>query len=274
MSGCGDEADNQADDATQKTSEVDVTNVPNQQDVATAEHVPDAIEEEAVVIQTAEVVPEVKTEKAPEPQADDTPKPPAADKTEEVAESKPKVESLPEMALGKVDAPVVMINYSALTCNHCAEFHEKVLPIIKEKYIEPGLVRVIFRDFPGDQLSLMAHQLAWCRGEIKYMDFVHLLYSTQEKWLLDPDPVGAMKAIALQNGITAEQYKACIEDNEVLDRIVQTRLEGQKKYNISATPTIIINAKIHDHALSLEEFEEIVRPLLEPVLEKEVVQNG
>lgn len=176
---------------------------------------------------------------------------------------------LPEMGMGSPKAPVTIINYSSLTCGHCAQFHTAVLPKIEEKYIKPGYVRIIFRDFPGDQISINAHRLAWCKGEMKYLDFVKLLYSTQEKWLSATDPIAALKSIALQNGITAEQYEACLKDQELLDKIIQLRLEGQKKYNITATPTIIINAKIYPHALSFEEFEGIVEPLLAPALGKD-----
>ncbi|MBY0292909.1 MAG: DsbA family protein [Alphaproteobacteria bacterium] len=182
--------------------------------------------------------------------------------------------SLPEMCLGRSTAPVVVINYSSLTCTHCAQFHVAVLPQIQKNYIDPGYVRIIFRDYPGDQISLQAHQLAWCRGEIKYLDFVRLLYSTQEKWLTAPDPVAALKAIALQNGITTQQFEACVKDQELLEKIVNVRLEGQKKYNITATPTIIINSKIYPRTLTFQEFEEIVRPLLAPIREKNKTSNS
>ncbi len=184
---------------------------------------------------------------------------------------KPKLISkpLPEMSMGSSKAPVVIIVYSSLTCKHCADFHTSVLPAIEEKYISPGYVRISFRDYPGDQISLKAHQIAWSKGEMKYLDFVKLIYSTQEKWLSAPDPVAALKSIALQNGITAKQFESCLKDQELLDKIIQLRLDGQKKYNITATPTIIINAKIYPEALSLEEFEKIVSPLLALTFEKE-----
>ncbi len=184
-------------------------------------------------------------------------------------EAKPILKPLPDMSMGSKDAPIVVVNYSSLTCAHCAHFHTATLSKIEEKYIKPGYVRIIFRDFPADQLAVQAHQLAWCKGEIKYMDFVKLLYATQEKWLMAPDPLAALKTIALQNGISAEQYEACLKDQELLDKIINVRLEGQEKYNITATPTLVINAKIYPRALTFEEFEAIVRPLLEPTLEKE-----
>lgn len=196
-----------------------------------------------------------------------------AEKTSEKALTKKTVEkvaekSLPEISMGSKDAPVVMINYSSLSCGHCAHFHTDILPKVEEKYIKPGYLRIVFRDYPGDQVSLRAHQLAWCKGEMKYLDFMKILYANQEKWLLAPDPLVALKAIALQNGIPAKQFDTCLKNQELLDQIVAIRLDGQKKYNITATPTIVINAKIYQKALTLEEIADIMKPLLASSVEK------
>jgi protein-disulfide isomerase len=46
------------------------------------------------------------------------------------------------------------------------------------------------------------------------------------------------------------------------------RIDGQKKYKITATPTIVINAKIYPRTLTFKEFQEAVDPLLELKTEK------
>ncbi len=189
-------------------------------------------------------------------------------------EAKTAPKPLPEMSMGSQKAPIIMINYSSLTCAHCAHFHTDVLPKIEQKYIKPGYVRIIFRDFPGDQLSVMAHQLAWCKGEIKYFDFLKLLYANQEKWITAKDPKAALKAIAVKNGISAQQFDSCLKNQELMDKIIQVRLDGQKKYKVSATPTLVINAKIYPEALSFEDFEKIVDPLLTRTLKKVKKKKG
>ena len=45
---------------------------------------------------------------------------------------------LPELSLGKDDAPVTIVEYASLTCGHCANFHNTVFPKIKEKYVDSG----------------------------------------------------------------------------------------------------------------------------------------
>lgn len=183
-------------------------------------------------------------------------------------EEKSKEASLPEVSLGSPKAPVVVIDYASLTCHHCAQFHNDVLPEIQKNYIDPGLVRVIIRDYPGDQVSLIAHQIAWSKGEVKYLDLLKYLYSTQDEWLLASDPKAALKKIVAKKGITGEQFDKLLKDKELMDKVVRARLEGKKKYNITATPTIIINAKIYPRTLNFEEFEAIVDPLLKPTIEK------
>ena len=71
---------------------------------------------------------------------------------------------LPELVLGKEDAPVTVVEYASMTCGHCAAFHNKVLPALKEKYIDTGKVRFIMREFPLDKLAVAASMLARCAG--------------------------------------------------------------------------------------------------------------
>ena len=61
---------------------------------------------------------------------------------------------LPEMAIGPDDAPATIIEYASMTCGHCASFHNTTLPELKERYIEPGKVRFILREYPLDVVAL------------------------------------------------------------------------------------------------------------------------
>lgn len=184
----------------------------------------------------------------------------AEDESGKVSEA---VEALPEISIGKDSAPVTLIQYTAFSCSHCADFHKEVMPQIEKKYVEPGYVKVIFRDYPVDNPSLRAAQVAWCGGPLRYLDMVQLLFSTQQKWLFADDPVEELKVVAASKGIDQPHFEQCIHDGELMDKIIQIRQEGQKNYEITATPTLIINDKIIPYAMTFEEFEEAVRPLLD-----------
>ncbi len=69
-----------------------------------------------------------------------------------------------DMVIGKADAPVTLIEYASLTCPHCASFHNQVLPTVKKEYIDTGKVRMVYRDFPLDQLALTGSMLEAARA--------------------------------------------------------------------------------------------------------------
>src|SRR5689334_18125026 len=80
--------------------------------------------------------------------------------------------------LGKPDAPITLLEYASLTCPHCAHFDTEVLPKLKEKWIDTGKVKLIYRDFPLDDAALKAAQLAECSGNERYFAMLDLIFAS------------------------------------------------------------------------------------------------
>ncbi len=57
-----------------------------------------------------------------------------------------KTEGLPDLTIGSDTAKVTIVEYASMTCGHCMAFHTKVFPDLKKKYVDPGKVRVVFRE--------------------------------------------------------------------------------------------------------------------------------
>ncbi len=148
---------------------------------------------------------------------------------------------LPERAKGDPKAPITVVEYSSLTCSHCANFYNDVMPEFEKKYIETGKVRFIYKDFPLDGPSLKGSALAHCLPEDKFFPFVAVLYRNRDAWLSSPKPETVMIQYAKLAGMSDEKAKACLENTELMDKLVAQRTEVMNKYNIQATPTFIIN---------------------------------
>jgi protein-disulfide isomerase len=168
-----------------------------------------------------------------------------------------------ERILGHPDAPVTIIEYASLTCPHCAQFHNEVLPALKERYIDPGKVRLIYRDFPLDQVALAAAALAHCAGPDRYFSMLDAMFETQSNWARENDPIAALKRLGKLGGLTEERMQACLNDQQLTDGILQTRLEGQNQYEIGSTPTFVIDGKTYSGSRDVEEFGELLDPLLD-----------
>lgn len=168
-----------------------------------------------------------------------------------------------EQALGDPGAPVEIIEYASLTCPHCAAFHKDVLPGLKERYIAPGKVRLIYRDFPLDERALAAAELAHCGGPDRYFGFIDVLFQTQSNWSRADDYLGALKQLGKLGGLTEQQMDACFADEELANRILQSRLDAQNQYDITSTPSFVIDGKTYSGAREVDEFAELIEPLLD-----------
>ena len=164
---------------------------------------------------------------------------------------------LGDMSMGKTDAPITMIEYASATCSHCADFTVKTFPKIKEKYIDTGKMRFIFREFPFDPVAAGAFMLARCAPEDKYFPVLDLLFHTQRQWAVEK-PLGPLLTVAKQAGFTEESFKACLSNQKVLDGIEWVRNRGATTFKVDSTPTFFINGQAHKGALSFEEMDKIL----------------
>jgi protein-disulfide isomerase len=166
-----------------------------------------------------------------------------------------------EHTLGAADAPVEIIEYASLTCPHCAEFHLEILPELKERYIAPGKVKLTYRDFPLDQRALAASVLAECAGPDRYFGLLDVLFQTQETWAAAGDLSG-LKQLGRLAGMSDQQMDQCFADEELQNRILQSRLDAQNEFDVTSTPTFVIDGKVYAGSRDLDGFAEIIDPLL------------
>ena len=163
------------------------------------------------------------------------------------AEPLPTEEALKDHVLGDANAPVTLIEYSSLTCPHCADFHAKTLPAIKKNYIDTGKVKMIVRDFPLDGPAYAAAMMARCGKPEQRNKFIDVLFANQEGWTRTADPKAALARIGKLGGLSQADFDRCTNDKALFEGIQKLQLEAQSKYDVNATPTFIVtNSKNSD----------------------------
>jgi protein-disulfide isomerase len=171
--------------------------------------------------------------------------------------------SLPDMALGPANAPVAIVEYSSLTCPHCADFAENVFPMLRSKYIDTGKVRFVSREFPLELKAAGASMLARCAANgnaQKYFDANAMLFKQQQT--LVEHTTDTLKAVGSKFGMSEEAVETCVKDNALLDKIKADQDFAYDKLKVDATPTFFINGERVKGSLSFEEFEKQLAPLL------------
>ena len=167
--------------------------------------------------------------------------------------------------LGTDEAPVKIKIFSSLTCSHCANFHIKIVPEIKKKYVESGKVQLIFIDFPLDQAAFNASKLLYCLDQKKQIVFLDTIYENQAKWTTGSninEINNNLKKIVQILGISPVQFDKCLNDEIISDKILTGRIDAHKKYSINSTPTIIINEKKLKGSVSFKNIQKNIEKLI------------
>jgi protein-disulfide isomerase len=157
-----------------------------------------------------------------------------------------------DRTMGNPKAKLVVIEYAAPSCPVCAQFNSDTFPQIKTNYIDTGKVYYVFRVFPlrGDDGA--AEKLARCLPEDKYFPFIDLLFRNQPKWDVEyaqqnpalGTPQGVHDGLVLLSriaGMSANQADKCMSDTSLDATINQVAQDGEQKYKITGTPTIVVD---------------------------------
>ncbi|WP_374763573.1 thioredoxin domain-containing protein [Yunchengibacter salinarum] len=166
-----------------------------------------------------------------------------------------------DLVWGPEDAPVTVIEYASLTCPHCARFSTGTFPKIKETFVDQGQVKFIFRHFVMNQLDLAASTVMRCEGQPVAKKLLKVFFQRQQDWARAESPVDALAGYARRVGISRTQFDRCLSNTGMHRFLVKMSRDGQQEYNITGTPTLVVNGeKVED--FRWENLESVIRDAL------------
>jgi protein-disulfide isomerase len=180
-----------------------------------------------------------------------------------IAAAVAKPVSLPDIAIGSTNAPITITEYSSMSCPHCAAFGQNVFPMLRSKYIDTGKVRFVFREFPLDIKAAAASILARCIGKgdsEKYLSAVEMLFKLQDRLMAQTKET--LIYVGRQHGMSEQDVKTCEEDQAQFDKLNADQQYAHREVKVTSTPTFFLNGVRLQGAMSFEEFEERIKPLL------------
>ncbi|WP_160000477.1 thioredoxin domain-containing protein [Roseomonas sp. 18066] len=173
------------------------------------------------------------------------------------AEADPR---LGERSSGPATAPVTVIEYFSLTCSHCAAFHKEVWPQVKKDLVATGKMRIVWRDFPLDQLALAAAQVARTLPAERYEGFIAALLGSQDRWAFarGADNVAEIAKIAALAGMSRADVDAAVADQNLRRAILEGRLKGEQEHRVNSTPTFVFGSKVVPGGMAYDRFAQQV----------------
>ncbi len=172
---------------------------------------------------------------------------------------------LSDITEGNENAKIKIYSYQSLTCPHCADFHDKIYPLLKKNYIDTGIAKIYFKHFPLDLAALNAAKIVQCVSKEKKISFLDHLYKTQESWIRGKkiDVINQnLKKSVKQFGLDEDDFDKCLAFEDVENYILNSRIEAAQKFKIKSTPTLVINDKIFEGALEYKNIKKILEKLI------------
>ncbi len=163
-------------------------------------------------------------------------------------------------AVGAVDAPIQIIEFSDFGCGYCRVFQETTRPILDEEYVTTGKVRwtyvpYVLGMFPNGDAAAVASE---CAAEQNLFDPMRRrLYQDQQGWKNGQDPNPFFTKIADEEGLDAERFSQCLDEGAAPSRIQENTRVGQSA-GIRGTPAFFINGFPVNGAQPLDEFRDML----------------
>ena len=175
-----------------------------------------------------------------------------------------------DIVFGNKNAPVTIIEYASLSCPHCAHFYNDVLDQIKKNYIDTNKVKFIYRDFPLNQSAMLASLISTCYAKNnhndseKYHKFIKVLFKSQDSWAFDKDFSEKLRSVVKTNGMTSAEFDVCANNKDLINEILQSRLQAEQELGIDSTPSFVINGEILGGYHDFGSFKKIIDQKLQP----------
>ncbi|MFC5801382.1 DsbA family protein [Streptomyces formicae] len=147
------------------------------------------------------------------------------------------------LAIGRADAPVVLIEYADFACGYCGKFARDTAPALVEKYVDSGTLRIEWRNLPifGAE-SEAAARAAWAAGrQGRFWQFHEAAYAEDAK----EKGFGAqrLKELAAEAGVKDLNRFARDAESDAARRAVAEDQEEAYGLGATSTPSFLVNGR-------------------------------
>lgn len=177
---------------------------------------------------------------------------------------------------GSPDTPIIVMDFSDYSCPACRQFASLVKPTLTTEYVDEGLIRFQYFDFPivtNFPNSFLAARAARCADDQdRYWDYHDQLFRAQDAWSRQADAAPTFEDYAQQLGLDRGDFRSCLRSDRHAEAVSANLLLG-RELGVGATPTIFLNTG-EGRAQRIEQWGNVgqVRALLDEAIERRGVR--
>ena len=172
-------------------------------------------------------------------------------------------------AVGAVDAPVVISEFSDFECPFCSR-HANVTEPTLQHYVDKGLVRIEWNDMPinGDSAEAAARAGRAAAEQGKFAEYKEAYFAEAGKVDGHPgydieDFVGFAEAAGVPD---IEKFRADATSDKY-DKALDEALDYAQGLGITGTPGFIVNNEFIGGALPIEDFRKVINSELKKTVQ-------
>ncbi|MFD6893464.1 DsbA family protein [Rhodococcus sp. NPDC060086] len=191
--------------------------------------------------------------------ADETVKPASTPQIGPVGDMSRRIDGHP-LAIGSVDAPVVMVAYSDYRCPFCAKFSRDTEPALIDKYVDEGILRIEWRDLPifGEQSMAAARAGRAAAAQGRFWEYATALYAASPDRGHPDLTAEALRGFAATAGVPDlgrfdQQAAGPSVDQDIYADMLEANTIG-----VSSTPSFVINGTPVLGAQPIGVFEQVI----------------
>ncbi|MEU4230613.1 thioredoxin domain-containing protein [Nonomuraea sp. NPDC026600] len=159
------------------------------------------------------------------------------------------------LSKGSARAPVTIVEFGDFKCPNCRRFAQRIEPVLKSRYLDTGIVRMFWRDYPirgrDSVRAAVAARAASRQG--RFWEFHDALYAGEQARLTDAN----LRSVAARMGLDLGRFDADRRDESVR-RVVDGDLEFALELGLSGTPAFLINGELLFGAQPVAAFEKAI----------------
>lgn len=164
------------------------------------------------------------------------------------------------LAIGDVDAPVVLVEWADFRCPFCAVVTNQTLPTIFDEYVEKGLVRYEFRDvaFFGDE-SVDAAVAARAAGEQgRFPEYLEAVFAAAPEKGHPDMPREKLIGFATEAGVPdLAKFEQDLDRGDLRDAVLASTAEAQK-LGVTSVPFFVAGDQAIAGAQPIENFRALL----------------
>lgn len=168
-------------------------------------------------------------------------------------------------AIGEVDAPLVMVEWTDLRCPFCGLFSREILPTLKEEYVDTGKVRIEFRDvvYFGDRSASASAAARAAAKQDKYVDYLRAIYARAPESGHPELPDEELVEVAEEIGVPdMERFKADMKDPDLLAE-AQEETAQARQLGVQGVPFFAVGSSVLAGTQPLDNFRAFLDQAIE-----------